>query len=54
MAIRLLLAFGQRIQIYPKSKVVIALHSARDDASNPDDWLMLNAAFAAIESAVKN
>jgi len=46
--------FGQRIQIYPTDKVVIALHSARDDASNPADWRMLDAAFTAIAAAVSN
>ncbi len=46
--------FGQRIQIDPVDNIVIALHSARDDASNPEDWQMLNAAFAAIIDATKN
>jgi CubicO group peptidase (beta-lactamase class C family) len=44
--------FGQRIQIYPADKVVIALHSARDDASNPADWRLLDSAFTAILNAV--
>lgn len=46
--------FGQRIQIFPAEKIVIALHSARDDASNPADWRLLDAAFAAIVAAVSN
>lgn len=46
--------FGQRIQIYPAEKIVIALHSARDDASNPEDWRLLEAAFAALVSAASN
>jgi CubicO group peptidase (beta-lactamase class C family) len=46
--------FGQRIQIYPAEKVVIALHSARDDASNPADWRLMDAAFKAIAAAVSN
>ena len=46
--------FGQRIQIYPADKVIIALHSARDDASNPDDWRLLDSAFTAIAAAVSN
>jgi CubicO group peptidase (beta-lactamase class C family) len=46
--------FGQRIQIYPADKVIIALHSARDDASNPADWRLLDAAFTAIAAAVSN
>jgi len=45
--------FGQRIQIYPADNIVIALHSARDDASNPEDGQMLNAAFAAIIAATR-
>ncbi len=46
--------FGQRIQIYPADKIIIALHSARDDASNPADWRLLDSAFAAIAAAVSN
>jgi len=44
--------FGQRIQIYPANHIVIALHSARDDASNPADWQMMHAAFSALVDAV--
>ena len=46
--------FGQRIHIDPANNVVIALHSARDDASNPEDGQMLHAAFAALVDAAKN
>jgi CubicO group peptidase (beta-lactamase class C family) len=46
--------FGQRIHIDPKNNVVIALHSARDDANNPDDWRLLHAAFAALVDAAGN
>jgi len=46
--------FGQRIYIDPANGIVIALHSARDDASNPEDWRMLNAAFAALVDATMN
>jgi CubicO group peptidase (beta-lactamase class C family) len=46
--------FGQRIHIDPANNIVIALHSARDDASNPEDWRMLGAAFSALVDATKN
>jgi len=46
--------FGQQIHIDPANGIVIALHSARDDASSPDDWQMLGAAFAALVDATKN
>jgi CubicO group peptidase (beta-lactamase class C family) len=46
--------FGQRIHIDPANNIVIALHSARDDASNPEDWQMLGAAFSALVDATKN
>jgi len=46
--------FGQRIYIDPVNDIVIALHSARDDASNPEDWRMLNVAFSALVDATKN
>ena len=46
--------FGQQIHIDPANGIVIALHSARDDASNPDDWRMLGAAFSALVDATKN
>lgn len=45
--------FGQRIHIDPANNIVIALHSARDDASNPEDWRMLGAAFTALVDAAK-
>jgi len=46
--------FGQRIHIDPMNGIVIALQSARDDASNPEDWRMLGVAFAALADATKN
>jgi len=46
--------FGQQIHIDPANGIVIALHSARDDASNPEDRRMLGAAFAALVDATKN
>jgi CubicO group peptidase (beta-lactamase class C family) len=46
--------FGQRIEIDPASKVVIAMHSARDHASNPDDQQFMFAAYAAMFDAARN
>jgi len=46
--------FGQGIYIDPSNRIVIALHSARDDASNPDDWQLMYVAFAALADATKN
>lgn len=43
--------FGQQIHIDPSNKVVIALHSVRDDASNPEDWRFMFAANAALIDA---
>jgi CubicO group peptidase (beta-lactamase class C family) len=43
--------FGQRIHIDPANNVVIALHSVRDEASNPEDGRLLRAAFAALVDA---
>ena len=44
--------FGQAIHIDPQENVVIALHSARDDASNPEDWALQRALFDALIDAV--
>ena len=46
--------FGQQIYIDVANKVVIATHSARDDASNPEDWKIMHAAHAALVEAIKN
>ena len=46
--------FGQQIHIDPVNGIIIALHSARDDANNPEDWRMLDAAFSALVDATKN
>lgn len=43
--------FGQRIHIDPVNNIVIAMHSARDDANNPDDWQITRATFAALTDA---
>ena len=46
--------FGQQIYIDVANNVVIATHSARDDASNPEDWGVMHAAHVAIVEAVTN
>ena len=46
--------FGQAIHIDPKNNVVIALHSARDDASNPEDWALQRTLFGALIEAVSH
>ncbi|MCP5182158.1 MAG: serine hydrolase [Pseudomonadales bacterium] len=44
--------FGQGIYINPGKKVVIALHSARPDASKDSDWILEDALFQALADAV--
>ena len=44
--------FGQGIYIAPEERVVIALHSARPDASKRSDWSLQNAMFAALIGAL--
>lgn len=46
--------FGQRIYIDPANGIVIALQSARDDASNPEDRQLMYAAFDALVDATRN
>jgi CubicO group peptidase (beta-lactamase class C family) len=46
--------FGQAIFVDPKEKVVIALHSARPDASKDSDWALENALFAALTRVVSS
>jgi len=45
--------FGQQIQIDPEKNLVIALHGARDDASNPEDWDLMDAALEALTGAAE-
>ena len=45
--------FGQRIHIDPVNNIVIAMHSARDDANNSDDWKLMTATFAALINEAK-
>jgi len=44
--------FGQGIYISPKERTVIALHSARPDASKRSDWSLQSAMFAALVKAL--
>jgi CubicO group peptidase (beta-lactamase class C family) len=44
--------FGQAIFVDPQQKVIIALHSARPDASKDADWALENALFKALTRAV--
>ncbi|EED36895.1 beta-lactamase [Luminiphilus syltensis NOR5-1B] len=44
--------FGQGIHIDPEHNVVIAIHSAREEADNDRDWAIQNALFTALTEAV--
>jgi CubicO group peptidase (beta-lactamase class C family) len=46
--------FGQGIRIDRKNNVVIAVQSARDEASNPDDWAWQIALYRALTDAVSD
>ena len=46
--------FGQGIYISPKEDLVIALHSARENASRPEDWVLQNALYKAIDKALSD
>ncbi len=46
--------FGQGIYINPKENIVIALHSARDEASNRADGALQSALFDAIVNEIKD
>jgi CubicO group peptidase (beta-lactamase class C family) len=46
--------FGQSIYVDPENGVVIAQHSARDEASNKRDWAAQSAAFRALVEAVSD
>ncbi|MEL7311875.1 MAG: serine hydrolase [Pseudomonadota bacterium] len=45
--------FGQGIYIAPADNIVIALHSARPDASRPTDWAWQDALFESIVGALQ-
>lgn len=46
--------FGQGIYINPAENVVIAVHSARADASIDSDWVLQNALYEALKDSVSN
>jgi CubicO group peptidase (beta-lactamase class C family) len=46
--------FGQGIHINPEHNVVIAIHSARAEASNDLDWALQDALYVALTDAVAN
>lgn len=46
--------FGQGIYISPSEDLVIALHSAREHASRPEDWVLQNALYKAIDKALSD
>ncbi|XOV83993.1 MAG: serine hydrolase domain-containing protein [bacterium] len=43
--------FGQGIYIHPQQRVVIAIHSAREEASNDLDWALQDAMYVALTAA---
>jgi hypothetical protein len=45
--------FGQAIYINTKENIVIAMHSARSEASNRPDWALQSALFEALSKAAK-
>jgi CubicO group peptidase (beta-lactamase class C family) len=46
--------FGQGIRIDRKNNVIIAVQSARDEASNPDDWAWQVALYRVLTDAVSD
>ena len=46
--------FGQGIYINREENVVIALHSARGDASKDEDWALQDALYAALTEAISD
>jgi CubicO group peptidase (beta-lactamase class C family) len=44
--------FGQGIYISPKTNLVIAVHSAREHASRPEDWVLQKALYKAVDKAL--
>lgn len=46
--------FGQAIYINPSENVVVALHSARNEASNEQDWELQYAVLTALAKAAKS
>ena len=46
--------FGQGIYVSPRENLVIALHSAREHASTPEDWALQKALYKAVDRALSN
>ena len=46
--------FGQGIYVSPRENLVIALHSAREHASTPEDWVLQEALYKAVDRALSN
>ena len=46
--------FGQGIYVSPREDLVIALHSAREHASTPEDWVLQEALYKAVDRALSN
>ena len=46
--------FGQGIYINPKEQLVVAIHSAREHASRPQDWVLQNALYEAFRLALQD
>jgi len=46
--------FGQGIYINPQENLVVALHSARANASRPEDWVLQNALYDAFRRALQH
>ena len=46
--------FGQGIYINPEERLVVAIHSARENASRPQDWVLQNALYEAFRRALQD
>ena len=46
--------FGQGIYINPHEKLVVAIQSARENASRPQDWVLQNALYDAVRGALQD
>jgi len=46
--------FGQGIYIDPHEKLVVAIHSARENASRPEDWVLQNALYEAFRRELQD
>ena len=46
--------FGQGIYINPEERLVVAIHSARENASRPQDWVLQNALYEAFRRVLQD